>query len=105
LRESGPSVRDLGAICARRAELLRELAGLEEALASAVAAAAQPAARDEILNLKQAAAYLGEPERTVQSRLEYRKALVSRPGEYRLRFSRAELDRIIRDRLMGNGGL
>lgn len=42
---------------------------------------------------------MGEPPETFRRRLEYRKALLSRPGERRLRYSRAGLERIRRDRL------
>jgi hypothetical protein len=98
-------VTELARIYSRRAALLRELAELEEALGRAVSEtlraspAAVPAAPDETFSLAQAAAHLGEPPETFRRRLDYRKARVSRPGERRLRYSRAELDRIQRDRL------
>jgi len=93
---------ELAALHARKAALLRELAEVEEAFVAALEAARPAAPADEVLTLGQAAALLGEPERTVRARLEYRKALVSRPREHRLRFSRRELERIRRDRLAGN---
>ncbi len=95
---------DLAGVYRRRAQLLRELAGLEETLAEAAPVAPSPVVKaDEVLGLAEAAAMLGEPPNTFRQRLEYRKALVSRPGERRLRYSRAELERIRRDRLSGNG--
>jgi hypothetical protein len=96
-------VTELARICARRAELLRELAGLEEELGRAVAEALPSSPpNDEALGLAKAAAFMGEPSETFRRRLDYRKALVSMPGERRLRYSRAELDRIKRDRLASN---
>jgi hypothetical protein len=93
----------LSRICARRAELLRELACLEEALGQAVAEALPTSPpSDEALGLGEAAAFMGEPPETFRRRLDYRKALLRRPGERRLRYSRAELDRIKRDRLASN---
>lgn len=84
----------------RRAELFREFAVLEVELAEALARAARPAAAkpDQVLTLYEAAAFMGEPAETFRRRLEYRKAVVSRPGELRLRFSRRGLDRILADR-------
>jgi len=92
-------VSDLTGLFARKAALLRELATLEEQLGAAVAEAVQPEPKDETLDLAAAAALVGEPVSTFRRRLEYRKALVSRPGERRLRYSRAELERVRRDRL------
>ncbi|MGH9367262.1 MAG: hypothetical protein ACRD3M_06280 [Thermoanaerobaculia bacterium] len=92
---------DLPALFARRAALLRELAGLEEALGGALGPPASAA--DEALPLAAAAALMGEPASTFRRRLDYRKALLSRPGERRLRYSRAELERIRQDRLAANG--
>ncbi len=95
---------DLPGLFARRAALLRELAGLEEALGAALGGAvAEEAKPDEALDLPAAAALLGEPVETFRRRLDYRKALLRRPGERRLRYSRAALERILRDRLAGNG--
>ena len=44
-----------------------------------------------------------EPVETFRWRLDYRKALLRRPGERRLRYSRVVLERILRDRLAANG--
>jgi hypothetical protein len=96
-------VTDLSRICTRRAALLRELAGLEEELGRAVAEALPTSSpNDEALGLAKAAAFMGEPPETFRRRLDYRKALISRPGERRLRYSRAKLDRIRADRLAAN---
>jgi hypothetical protein len=94
-------VNQAGRICRRRAELLRELARLDEELARALEAAPDPEERfrDATLDLSGAAAYMGEPKETFRRRLDYRKAIVSREGERRLRYSRAALDRIKADRL------
>jgi hypothetical protein len=62
-------VADFDSLCARKAALLRELADLEAELPGALAEAVKPRERDEILNLRQAAAYVGEPERTVRDKL------------------------------------
>ncbi len=94
---------DLSPLFARRAELMRELAALEECLGSELDRAFRPPV-DETLSAEQAAAFLGEPLETFRRRLDYRKALLRRPGERRLRYSRAELERIRRDRLAGNRG-
>ena len=95
-------MNDLPSIFTRRAELLRELALLEEGLGRAIGAALESdSPADEPLDLPAAAAFMGEPSETFRRRLEYRKALLSRPGERRLRYSRAELERIRRDRLGG----
>jgi hypothetical protein len=51
------------------------------------------------LGLEAAAASFGEAPSTFRQRLEYGKALVSQPGERRLRYSRAALERILGDRL------
>lgn len=94
---------DLVSLSARRAALLRELASLEEGLGLALADALRPAeVPDKALSLSEVAAFMGEPKDTFRRRLEYRKALLTRPGERRLRYSRAELERILRDRLAGN---
>jgi hypothetical protein len=98
---------DLSRLCHRRAELLRELAELEEQLGCAIAEALSPAApaEDKGLGLAEAAALMGEPKETFRRRLEYRKALLTRPRERRLRYSRAALDQIMRDRLAAHGEL
>jgi len=61
-----------------------------------------PTGPDVALGLREAAALFGEPIETFRRRLEYRKALLTRPGERRLRYSRVELERIRQDRLAGN---
>jgi hypothetical protein len=66
---------------ARRAELLRELATLEESLGAAVTEALEPEPADETLGLEKAAELVGEPPETFRRRPEYLKARVSRPGE------------------------
>jgi hypothetical protein len=58
---------------------------------------------DTAMSLPEAAALMGEPVSTFRRRLDYRKALLTRPGERRLRYSRVALDRIKRDRLATNG--
>ena len=58
-----------------------------------------PGPPDETIGLPEAAALAGEPTETFRRRLVYRKALVSRPGERRLRYSRRALERIAADRL------
>lgn len=94
---------DVSRLFARRAALLHELAGLEEELGRAVVEALSPAApADDALSLKSAAAFMGEPSETFRRRLDYRKALLTRPGERRLRYSLSALDRIKRDRLASN---
>jgi hypothetical protein len=45
---------------------------------------------------------MGERPETFRRRLDYRRALISRPGERRLRYSRMELERIRRDRIASN---
>lgn len=91
---------------ARRSGLLRELASLEEALGRALVEAVRPEPTiDSSLSLSEAAAFMGEPAATFRRRLDYRKALLSRPGERRLRYSRAALERIRRDRLVANGAI
>lgn len=95
---------EVAALFTRRAALLRELAVIEEQLGAALDRPVIPAMVDETLDLKAAAAVMGERPETFRRRLDYRKALLSRPGELRLRFSRAGLERIRRDRLAGNGG-
>jgi hypothetical protein len=94
---------DLPALFFRRAELLRELARLEETLGGALGDALRPDQHeDEALTLTDAARLLGEPVETFRRRLEYRKALLSRRGERRLRFSRVALERIRNTRLETN---
>ena len=95
---------EVGSLFAQHAELLRQLAAIEERIGAALDAipASAPAA-DRTISLYEAAAMMGEPPETFRRRLEYRKAQVSRPGELRLRFSAAEVERIRRDRLAGNG--
>jgi hypothetical protein len=79
---------DLPRLFARRAALLHELAGLEEELGRAVGEALSPAdGPDETLSLEAAAAFMGEPVETYRKRLDCRRALISRPGERRLRYS------------------
>jgi hypothetical protein len=87
------------ALCSRRAELLRELADLELELARALDARDRRPEPDSVLALHEAAALMGEPVSTFRRRLEYRKALISRPTERRLRYSRAMLEAIRKDRL------
>jgi hypothetical protein len=95
---------DISRIFARRAELLRQLADLDVELGRAVSEALPRSPADEALGLALAAAFMGEPPETFRRRLDYRKALISKPGERRLRYSRAVLDRIKRDRLAAHGG-
>jgi hypothetical protein len=98
------SAQNLPRLFARRAEILRELAGLEEALGGLLGEALRPArATDEALTLPAAAALLGEPVETFRRRLDYRKALLRLPGERRLRYSRTVLERILKDRVAANG--
>jgi hypothetical protein len=92
-------VSPLAGLFKRHAELLREIASLEEALDAAVAETVKPEPLDETLTLQEAARLMGEPPETFRRRPEYLKARVSRDGERRLRYSRLELDRIRRDRL------
>jgi hypothetical protein len=89
----------VAAILAKRAELQRQLAGLDEALAIALRVVERPEEADQALGLKEAADRVGEPVSTFRQRGCYRRALVSGPGERRLRFSARALDRIARDRL------
>ena len=49
-----------------------------------------------------AATVMGEPPETFRRRLDYRRALLTRPSERRLRYSRGVLERIKRERLAGN---
>lgn len=94
---------EVGELFARHAQLLRELARIEERIGAALdAAAPSPPAGDRTVSLEEAATLMGEPPETFRRRLEYRKAQVSRPGELRLRFSTAALERVRRDRLEGN---
>lgn len=92
-------------LCSRRAELLRELAELEIQLGRAFESAARPPAEaaDAVLLLPEAAAFMGECTSTFRRRVEYAKALVSRPTERRRRYSRAALERIRQDRLAASG--
>ncbi|MDQ5871813.1 MAG: hypothetical protein M3547_06350 [Acidobacteriota bacterium] len=94
---------EIGRLFARRAELLRELATLEEELGRVVGLALAPVpAPDAALSLAEAAAFVGEPVESFRRRHDYRRALLTRPGERRLRFSRTALERVLRDRLAGN---
>lgn len=96
---------DLPGLFARRATLLRELASLEEALGQAFGERLRPEAADDALSLQAAAAFMAEPVETFRRRLDYRKALLRLPGERRLRYSRAALERIRQDRLAANGAV
>lgn len=89
----------VSAILARRAELTRELAALDEALAVALEGAQKPEEPDRILGLADAAAHVGEAASTFRQRPCYRRALVSAAGQRPLRFSMRALDKILRDRL------
>jgi hypothetical protein len=80
-------MQDLPALFARRAQIQRELADLDERLGSALAAFTAPRAPDQALTLLEAAKMLGERPETVRRRLEYRKALIRRVGERNLRYS------------------
>jgi hypothetical protein len=98
---------DFISLFARRATLLREVAVIDEALGPALGEAFAAAQRDsqkpdETLTLAQAATLVGEPAETFRRRLEYRKALISRPGEHRRRYSSRALQRILADRLATN---
>lgn len=101
-------VTEFARICSRRAALLRELAELEESLGRTVAEALSLQAPreaphdDEGLGLVEAARFMGERPETFGRRLDYRRALISRSGERRLRYSRREVERIRRDRLASN---
>ena len=97
---------DLAALFARRAEVQRELAGLDEAIAGAVTGLLVEPARpaDQVLTLTEAADLLGEPVETFRRRPEYLKASIRRPGERKHRYSRVALERVVRDRLAENGG-
>jgi hypothetical protein len=96
-------VTDLATLFARRASAIRELADLEVQLGLALAEATSPPNPDQVLNLREAAIYLGEPVETFRRRHEFGKVLVSRANERRLRYSRQELDRIKKDRLAVSG--
>ena len=61
---------DLAPLYARKAELLRELAAVEERIGAVLDAATRPADPDRTLSLKEAAAMFGEPEETFRRRLE-----------------------------------
>jgi hypothetical protein len=97
-------VNEPAALFARRAELLRELAAVDEALAVTFCDTQKPLppVEDRGLTLPEAARLFGEPPETFRTRLEYRKALISKPGQHRLRYSRAELERIKADMLAAN---
>jgi hypothetical protein len=86
-------------ILTRRADLTRQLAALDDALAIALRDAEKPEEPDRVLSLAEAAAHVGEPVSTFRQRLVYRQALVSAATERRLRFSRRALDRIAHSRL------
>ena len=60
---------------------------------------------DLALGVREAAAMFGEPVETFRRRLEFRKALIRRPGEKKLRYSLRELERIRGDRLAGNASV
>ena len=98
---------EVASLFARRAALLRELAAIEEQLGSELEAALRrpvvPPPADETLDLEAAADFMGEAKETFRRRLEYRKAVISRPGQLRLRFSRRALERIRSDSLAANG--
>jgi hypothetical protein len=98
-RVPADAVAEFARLFTRRAELLRELAQLEEALGRAFQSALSPEPSDEVLGVAEAAAFMGEPVETFRRRFEYRKALLTRPRERRLRYSRVELERIRQDRL------
>ena len=83
---------------ARRAELMRELLELDRELFATIEALQA----DAVLSLEEAAAYMGEPIETFRRRPENLKARVSLADERRSRYSRAELDRIKRDRMAAN---
>jgi hypothetical protein len=85
-------------ILLKRAELTRQLAALDEALAIALRAIQTPDEPDRVLTLDEAAAHVGEPPSTFRQRLCYRRAQVSGPRQRRLRFSQRTLDRILQDR-------
>ena len=85
-----PLVADLAPLFARRGELLRELASLEDQLGAALGEALRlDQTPDEGLGLAEAARLMGERPETFRRRLDYRKALLRRPGERRLRYSRS----------------
>ena len=91
---------DLGRLFARRAALLRELADLDEGIGRELGKGSD--LPDEGIGLEAAARRMGEPKETFRRRLEYREALISRPGERRLRYSPTVLDRIRARRLTAN---
>jgi hypothetical protein len=101
---------DFSSLFIRRAALLRQVAVIDEALGPALMEALATAQRnaerpDETLTLAQAATLVGEPSETFRRRLEYRKALISRPGEHRHRYSSRALQRILADRLATNSSM
>jgi hypothetical protein len=87
------------AILAKRAELQRQLAALDDALAIALRDAEKREELDRVMSLAEAAAHAGDPVSTFRQRACYRRALVSGPHERRLRFSRRVLDEILSNRL------
>jgi hypothetical protein len=103
LRQAAAKATAAGALPSFLGELERVRT---EALLTASLPPVLPAPEDATaaLGVREAAAMFGEPVETFRRRLEYRKALLTRPGERRLRYSRHELERIRRDRLAGNVG-
>ena len=89
----------VSAILTKRADLSRQIAALDDALAAALEGAQKPEESDRVLTLAEAAAHVHEPANTFRQRPCYRRALVSGPTERRLRFSMRTLDGITRDRL------
>lgn len=101
---TGPEALEVVAEAARLGARASGRIAVLEALTAAFAAPVAPdSGPDEGLSLPEAARVMGEPPETFRRRLEHRKALLRRPGERRLRYSRSELERIRRDRLAGNG--
>jgi hypothetical protein len=87
------------AILAKRAELQRQLAALDEALAIALRDSEKPEEPDRVLSLVEAAAHVGEPVSTFRQRPWYRRAQISGQTERRLRFSKKRLTEILTVRL------
>src|SRR5262245_26600988 len=102
LRSAAKAARDAG----RLPEFLGELEKVRTEVLLDAGRPTMPSSHvqepDVAVRLPEAAAMFGEPVETFRRRLQYKKALVKRPGERRLRYSRAELERILRDRLAGN---
>ena len=93
-------MKALAELSRRRAELLRQLAELDERLARAFEAfEGKPEPEDVTLSLQEASVFLGEPASTVRRRGCYLRARVSTEGERRLRYSRRVLEEIRQDRL------